>query len=55
LKDGARSSLPQYRQTKITALAAARDDRGGRRAAFLGFEGSAGVGVAVTGLVSVFT
>jgi len=55
LKDGARSLLPQYRQTNFSALAAACDDRGGRRAAFLGFEGSAGVGVAATGLVSVFT
>jgi hypothetical protein len=29
LKDGARSSLPQYRQTSISVLDAAGDDRGG--------------------------
>jgi len=55
LNDGARSSLPQYLQTNFSSLATARDDRGGLRAAFLGFEASAGVGVAATGLVSVFT
>jgi hypothetical protein len=35
LKDGARSSLPQYLQTSFSALDAARDDRGGRREAFV--------------------
>jgi len=34
LKDGARSSLLQYRQTKLSELDAARDDRAGRRGVF---------------------
>jgi len=53
LNDGARSSLPQYLQTNLSTLVAARDDCG-RRAAFLGFEGSAGVGATATGLAFAF-
>jgi hypothetical protein len=37
LKDGARSSLPQYLQTSFSVLDAARDDRGGRPGAFVVF------------------
>jgi hypothetical protein len=37
LKDGARSSLPQYRQTKLSELEAARDDRAGRCGVFAVF------------------
>jgi hypothetical protein len=53
-KDGARSSLPQYRQTNFSALAAARDDSGGRRASLLFFEGNASIGVAATSLLFAF-
>ena len=35
LKYGARSSLPQYRQTNFSVFDAALDDCGGRREAFL--------------------
>jgi hypothetical protein len=45
LKDGARSSLPQYRQTSFSVLDAAADDRNSRRAAFLVFEVSAAFGL----------
>jgi hypothetical protein len=48
LKEGARSSLPQYLQTNFSALDAARDDRHGRRAAFLVFEARAAFGLAAT-------
>ncbi|MBF6567713.1 MAG: hypothetical protein IVW54_02415 [Candidatus Binataceae bacterium] len=44
LKDGARSSLPQYRQTSFSVLAAARDDRGGRGEAFVAFAERAAFG-----------
>jgi hypothetical protein len=37
LKDGAKSSLPQYLQTSFSVLDAARDDRVGRRGAFVVF------------------
>jgi hypothetical protein len=41
LNDGARSSLPQYRQTNLSALEAARDERGG----FVFFEARAAFGL----------
>jgi hypothetical protein len=37
LKDGARSSLPQYLQTSFSVLDPTHDDRGGRRGAFVVF------------------
>jgi hypothetical protein len=46
LNDGARSSLPQYLHTNFSALDAALDDRNGRRAACLVFEGGAAFGLA---------
>jgi hypothetical protein len=48
LKDGARSSLPQYLQTNFSALDAARDDPSGRCAALLVFEGIVPFGLAAT-------
>jgi hypothetical protein len=47
LKDGARSSLPQYLQTNFLALNA-RDDPSGRCAAFLVFERIVAFGLAAT-------
>jgi len=47
-KDGARSSLPQYRQTSFSALDAARDDRGGRCGAFVVFAAPPAFGLAPT-------
>jgi len=44
LKDGARSSLPQYLQTKFSTFDAARDERGGRGPAFVGFAARAAFG-----------
>jgi hypothetical protein len=41
--DGARSSLPQYRQTSFSVLAAAHDDRG---EAFVAFAARAAFGLA---------
>jgi len=38
LNDGARSSLPQYRQTSFSALDASLDDRRDARATLLVFE-----------------
>jgi hypothetical protein len=46
LKDGARSSLPQYRQTSFSVLDAARDNRG---EAFVVFAARAAFGLAPTG------
>jgi hypothetical protein len=46
LKDGARSSLPQYLQTSFCAFDPARDDRGGRRNAFVVFAARAAFGLA---------
>jgi hypothetical protein len=46
LKDGARSSLPQYLHTNFSTLDAVFDDRNGRRADFLVFEGGAAFGLA---------
>jgi hypothetical protein len=46
LNDGARSSLPQYRQINFSPSGFARDDRGGRPAAFLVFEAGAPFGLA---------
>jgi hypothetical protein len=48
LKDGARSSLPQYLQTSFSVLDAARDDRGGRCGAFVVFAACAAFGLAST-------
>jgi len=48
LKDGARSSLPQYRQISFSALDATRDDRRGRCGAFLVFAARAAFGAAPT-------
>jgi hypothetical protein len=45
LKDGARSSLPQYRQTKLSELEAARDDRAGCCGAFVVFVARATFGL----------
>jgi hypothetical protein len=45
LKEGARSSLPQYLQTSFSVLDAARDDRGG---AFMIFAAGAAFGLAPT-------
>ena len=50
LKDGARSSLPQDRQTSFSALAA---DRNVRVLAFLAFEVRIAFALAATGFVSV--
>ena len=44
LNDGARSSLPQYRQTSFPTDAAF-DDRGGRRGAFVFFAARAAFGL----------
>jgi hypothetical protein len=49
LKDGARSSLPQYLQTSFSVMAAGRDARG---RTFLVFEVGAGFGSATTVSVS---
>jgi hypothetical protein len=46
LNDGARSSLPQYRQINFSPFGFARDDCGGRPAAFLVFEAGAPFGLA---------
>jgi hypothetical protein len=46
LKDGARSSLPQYLQTSFSALDPARDDRGGHRGTFSFFLAGADFGLA---------
>jgi hypothetical protein len=43
LNDGARSSLPQYLQTRFSVLEAARDDRGG----FVFFEARAAFGLSL--------
>jgi hypothetical protein len=48
LKEGERSSLPQYLQTNFSALEVARDDRRGRCAAFLAFEARAAFDLAAT-------
>jgi hypothetical protein len=48
MKDGARSSLPQYRQTNFSAVDVARADCGGRREALLVFTGCAGFCLAAT-------
>jgi hypothetical protein len=48
MKDGARSSLPQYRQTNFSAVDVARADCCGRREALLVFTGCAGFGWAAT-------
>jgi len=45
LNDGARSSLPQYRQINFSPFGFARDDRGGRPAAFLVFGAGAPFGL----------
>jgi hypothetical protein len=46
LKDGARSSLPQYLQTSLFVLDASRDDCGGRRGIFVVFAARAALGAA---------
>jgi hypothetical protein len=46
MNDGARSSLPQYRQINFWSFGFARDDRGGRPAAFLIFEAGVPFGLA---------
>jgi hypothetical protein len=46
LNDGARSSLPQYRQINFSPSGFARDDCGGRPAAFLVFGAGAPFGLA---------
>jgi hypothetical protein len=51
LNDGAKSSLPQYRQTSFPTLLAGRS---GRRAGFPGFAGTAAVGSVATSLVFAF-
>jgi hypothetical protein len=48
LKEGARSSLPQYLQTSFSSADPARDDRGSRRRAFVVFAARAAVGAAAT-------
>jgi hypothetical protein len=48
LKDGAKSSLLQYRQTSFSVLDPARDDRGGRGGTFVVFAARAAVGLAPT-------
>jgi hypothetical protein len=48
LKDGARSSLPQYLQTSFSVLDPARDDRGGRCGTFVVFAARAAVGLVPT-------
>jgi hypothetical protein len=45
LKDGARSSLPQYRQISFSELVAARDDRAGRCGVFVVFVARATFGL----------
>jgi hypothetical protein len=45
LKDGARSSLPQYLQTSFSVLDAGRDDRGGCSVAFVIFAALAAFGL----------
>jgi len=49
LKDGARSSLPQYRQTNLSGLDPVRDDCDAARAGRLLFEAGAAVGLAAAG------
>ena len=46
LNDGARSSLPQYRQINFSPSGFARDDRAGRPAVFLVFDAGAPFGLA---------
>jgi hypothetical protein len=46
LKDGARSSLPQYLQTSFSVLDPALDDRGGCSVAFVIFAALAAFGLA---------
>jgi hypothetical protein len=46
LKDGARSSLPQYLQTSFSVVDPVRDDRGGRCRAFVVFAARAAFGLA---------
>jgi hypothetical protein len=48
LKDGAMSSLPQYRQITFSVLVAARDDRAGRRGVSAVFVARATFGLAPT-------
>jgi hypothetical protein len=48
LNDGARSSLPQYRQTGFSVLDPARDGRGDRCGAFVVFAGRAFFGATPT-------
>jgi hypothetical protein len=48
LKDGARSSLPQYLQTSFSALDAARDDCGDRCGAFVVLAAPPAFGLAPT-------
>jgi hypothetical protein len=48
LKEGARSSLPQYLQTSVSVLDAARNDRRGRCGVFVVFAARAVFGVALT-------
>jgi hypothetical protein len=45
LKDGARSSLPQYLQTSFSVLDATCDDRGGRVGTFVVFPARAAFGL----------
>jgi hypothetical protein len=45
LKDGARSSLPQYRQTTFSEVVAARDDRADRCGVFVVFAARATFGL----------
>jgi hypothetical protein len=49
LKEGARSSPPQYLQTSFSVLDPARDDRGGRRRVFVVFAARATFGLAPAG------
>jgi hypothetical protein len=51
LKDGARSSLPQYLQTSFSVLDDARDDRGWRCGAFVVFAARATFGLAPTACI----
>jgi hypothetical protein len=48
MKDGARSSLPQYLQSSFCVLDAARDDRDGRCGTFVVFAARAAFGLAPT-------
>jgi len=45
LKDGTRSSFPQYRQISFSKLEAARDDRAGRCGVFVVFVARASFGL----------